>query len=57
MTNGDIYEIFQDTYPELNPIDYRPLSTLHDPKTPGIQIWLENGDIILYFPKEVITGE
>ena len=52
MTNADILREFRKKYPELNPIDYRPLSTLHYPKTQGIQIWLDNGDIILYFPKE-----
>ena len=51
MTNGDIYRLFHERHPEMKPVDFRPLSYLHEPKGQGIQIWLENGDVILYFPK------
>ena len=51
-TNGELFEMYKNNMPERKPIDYRPLSWKFTPKTPGIVVWLDNGDIVLYFPKE-----
>lgn len=54
-TNGEIITRFQNNY-DVNASDYRPLGYgLHDIKygmeqRPGITVYCENGDIILYFP-------
>lgn len=56
MTNGEIYKMFLDRYGDFRPNDYRPLSELHYPKSEGIIIWGESGDVIVYFPN-VDRGE
>ena len=56
MTNGEIYKTFEEKYliyPKVRVKDYRPLCPelfTHD--LVGITIWLENGDVIQYYPKE-----
>lgn len=53
MTNGEVLKIFCEKYPEINTIDYRPLCPeLFTKNLIGITIWLENGDVIQYYPKE-----
>ena len=56
MTYGEICDKFMQTYKEQVPIsDYRPIAPIFtdDLKNKvGIVIWLENGDTVLYFPKE-----
>ena len=52
MTNKEIYIIFMTRYPNMPIDDYRPLSNIHRPKGQGITLWTDNGDMILYFPKE-----
>ena len=53
MTNGDILKTFREKYPKLMVKDYRPLSPkLYTNDLVGITIWLENGDVIQYYPKE-----
>lgn len=53
MTNGDILKTFNEKYPELKVQDYRPLCPemfTHD--LVGVTIWLDNGDVLQYYPKE-----
>ena len=57
MTNKDIMSIFKSRYPELKVDDYRPLWTEYVRDKKGITIWLDNGDILLYFPKIDMRGE
>ena len=58
MTNGDILKIFCVKYPKLRVKDYRPLCPeLFTKDLKGITIWLENGDIIQYYPKEAQEEE
>ncbi len=53
MTNSEILKIFNEKYPELNNIDYRPLCPeMFTKNLVGITIWLDNGDVIQYYPKE-----
>lgn len=53
MTNGEILKTFGEKYPKLRVKDYRPLAPeLFTNDLMGITIWLENGDVIQYYPKE-----
>lgn len=51
MTNKEIMKLFCERY-GIKIQDYRPLSDMFTPSTPGITIWTEEGDTIMYFPKE-----
>ena len=58
MTNGEILDLFKERYSEINIIDYRPLCPelfTHD--LVGITIWLDNGDILQYYPREAQSSE
>ena len=53
MTIGEALKIFRDKYPKIKVKDYRPLAPeLFTKDLKGITIWLENGDVIQYYPKE-----
>lgn len=53
MTNSEILKIFDEKYPGIKEVDYRPLCPeLFTKNLIGITIWLENGDVIQYYPKE-----
>jgi hypothetical protein len=52
MTNGDLMYLFRQRFPELTPVDFRPPATAYVSKRVGLTIWLDNGDIILWFPGE-----
>lgn len=53
MTYGDLLKLFVEKYPELKMLDYRPICPeLFTKDLKGITIWLENGDVIQYYPKE-----
>lgn len=52
MTNEEIMNQFAEKYPDMNFIDYRPLIMDYVEGKEGIIIWLDNGDCIIYFPKE-----
>lgn len=52
MTNGEIKEIFDENYPQMKSIDYRPLSSIFVKDMQGITIWTDKGDIIMFFPGE-----
>ena len=52
MTWGDLYKRFAKEYPGAKAVDYRPFSEGYLPtRRPGIIIWLENGDVLVYMPK------
>ena len=53
MTNSEILKIFYEKYPEIRAVDYRPLCPeLFTKNLIGVTIWLENGDVMQYYPKE-----
>lgn len=52
MTWGDLYKRFVKDYPKAKAVDYRPFVEGYLPtRRPGIIIWLENGDVLVYMPK------
>ena len=53
LTYGDLYMIFRETYPEIKPIDYRPNGDLIIAGKIGITIWMDNGDVLFYYPNLV----
>ena len=58
MTYGDLLKLFVEKYPELKMTDYRPICPeLFTKDLKGITIWLENGDVIQYYPKEAQEEE
>ena len=53
MTFENILDRFKETLPFAEVDDYRPIChELFTEGKPGITIWLKNGDIIEYYPKE-----
>ena len=56
MTYGDILKDFRKKY-DINVNDYRPADMHFVEGKCGITIWTDNGDVLLYFPKEVKNGE
>jgi len=48
LTNEEIYKLFLTRHPQAKVSDYRPLMNVEGQ---GITVWLENGDVILYFPE------
>ena len=61
MTYGEIYKKFCETIKNVDIEDYRPDELMYtkDIKAlegAGIRIWLKNGDSIIYYPSEVISG-
>ena len=54
ITNQDIFNQFTKAYPYLSVSDYRPISpNVFTKDRIGITVWLENGDIIQYYPKSI----
>lgn len=54
ITWGDIYKQFRTDYPEMEVKDYRPFAEYYLPDNAiGIIVWLKNGDVLIYIPKEV----
>lgn len=52
MTWGDLYKQFCKKFPKLKVEDYRPfVEGLLPTRRPGIIVWLENGDVLVYIPK------
>ena len=53
MTNSEIMNLFSDKYPSMQMVDYRPLAPkMFTSDLVGITIWLDNGDVLQYYPKE-----
>ena len=58
MTNEEIIKLFHHKYPEMFSVDYRPLCPeLFTKDLIGITIWLDNGDVLQYYPKEAQRGD
>ena len=53
MTYIEVLNKFNDEFPHADIDDYRPLSELFIKNKVGITIWLKNGDMIVYCPKEI----
>lgn len=54
MTYGDLIKLFKTKYPDLKYKDYRPIAhEMFTDHLKGITIWLENGDVIEYYPKPI----
>ena len=53
MTYGEIYKQFTDEICGAPVDDYRPICKEMMPQTDGIIVWLKNGDVCVYYPKEV----
>ena len=52
MTFKEILNKFKDVFPFADVDDYRPIChELFTDDKQGITIWLDNGDIIEYYPK------
>ena len=52
MTWGDIYKQFTKEFPKAEATDYRPYVEGYLPyRRLGIIVWLKNGDVLAYFPK------
>ena len=52
MTWGDLYKQFCKKFPKSKAVDYRPfVEGLLPTRRPGIIVWLENGDVLVYIPK------
>jgi len=52
MTYQDLIEKFKDIFPFAKVNDYRPVChELFEDGKVGITIWLENGDMIVYYPQ------
>ena len=53
MTYRDLLDIFKQRYPGIDVHDYRPAVKMHIPThLPGIVIWTEKGDVIVFFLQE-----
>ena len=54
MTNAEIFERFKKKFKKAKISDYRPMDPkfFGTDKLRGIIIWLENGDVIHYYPKK-----
>ena len=52
ITFSDVLNQFEDIFPLVHVADYRPIchELFTDGKS-GITIWLDNGDVIEYYPK------
>ena len=53
MTYDDLLNKFSDTFPFAEIDDYRPVChELFENGKVGITIWLKNGDMVVYYPKQ-----
>lgn len=53
MTYRELLNIFKQRYPGISVHDYRPVVKMHIPThLPGIVIWTEQGDVIVFFLHE-----
>lgn len=55
MTNKEILDNFKSKY-RITVSDYRPLCAEFVENMEGITIWTDEGDVILYFPKQRLMG-
>lgn len=53
MTFDDLLNKFSSTFPFAEIDDYRPVChELFEKDKVGITIWLKNGDMVVYYPKQ-----
>lgn len=53
MYIDDVINKFEDTFPFAKIDDFRPIChELFEEGKEGLTIWLENGDMIVYYPKQ-----
>lgn len=53
MTIEECLDKFHDTFPFAEVDDYRPIChELFEKGKEGLTIWLKNGDMIVYYPKD-----
>jgi len=53
MTYNDLLDKFEDAFPFAEIDDYRPVChELFENDKVGITIWLKNGDMVVYYPKQ-----
>lgn len=51
ITFNDVLDRFNDTFPLAHVADYRPIChEIFTDGKPGITIWLDNGDVVEYYP-------
>lgn len=55
MTYKDIMLLFSQRY-NIKIKDYRPASDMYVPNSAGVTVWTEEGDTLLFFPKELEEG-
>jgi hypothetical protein len=53
LTYKDIMNLFNQRY-GIKIKDYRPASDMDVPYSAGIIVWTEEGDTMMYFPKEAV---
>lgn len=53
LTYRDIMNLFNQRY-GIKIKDYRPAADMYVPDSAGITVWTEEGDTIVYFPKEAV---
>ena len=53
MTFDEVLDKFNDSFPLAEIDDYRPIChELFEAGKEGITIWLKNGDMVVYYPKQ-----
>ena len=53
MTYSEILDKFEDSFPFANVEDYRPVcNELFEDGKEGCTIWLDNGDMVVYYPNQ-----
>lgn len=53
MTYSEILDKFKNTYPFMKVTNYRPVChELFEVGKMGITIWLDNGDMVVYYPNQ-----
>ena len=58
MTYRDLLNIFKQRYPGIGVHDYRPAVKMHIPMhMPGIVLWTEQGDVIVFYLNENELGK
>lgn len=54
MTYDELLDKFADTFPLAEIDDYRPACSIYQEGKVGITIWLKNGDMVVYYPRQKV---
>ena len=58
MTFDECLDKFHITFPSAEVDDYRPIChELFEEGKEGMTIWLKNGDMVVYYPKQEVENE